>query len=96
MPAVTTAAIAKMIAAFNPAEGRSIIVPTYQGKRGNPVLFARSYYAEIAAVHGDVGAKPVIADHDDEVYEIEMEDASVLADADTPAAFAALEAQIKQ
>jgi molybdenum cofactor cytidylyltransferase len=95
MPAVGPAAIAKMIAAFDPAEGRAIIVPTYQGKRGNPVLFARTYFPEIAAVHGDVGAKPVITEHDDEVYEIEMEDASVLADADTPAAFAALEAQIK-
>jgi molybdenum cofactor cytidylyltransferase len=95
MPAVPAAAVAKMVAAFNPAEGRAIIVPAYQGKRGNPVLFARAYFSEIAAVHGDVGAKPVIAEHDDEVYEIEMEDASVLADADTPAAFAALEAQIK-
>ena len=95
MPAVGSAAIAQMIAAFNPAEGRAIVVPTYQGKRGNPVLFARSYFPEIAAVHGDVGARPVIAEHDDEVYEIEMQDASVLADADTPAAFAALEAQIK-
>jgi molybdenum cofactor cytidylyltransferase len=96
MPAVSGAAIAKMVAAFNPAEGRAIIVPAYQGKRGNPVLFARAYFQEIAAVHGDIGARPVIAEHDDEVYEIEMEDASVLADADTPAAFAALEAQIKQ
>ncbi|MBI1211213.1 MAG: NTP transferase domain-containing protein [Alphaproteobacteria bacterium] len=95
MPAVTGASINQMIAAFNPAEGRAIIVPAYQGKRGNPVLFARTYFAEIAAVHGDVGAKPVIAEHDDEVYEIEAADASVLADADTPAAFAALETQIK-
>ena len=95
MPAVGAAALARLIAAFDPAESRAIIVPTYQGKRGNPVLFARAYFADVAAAHGDGGAKPVIAEHDDVVCEVEMEDASVLADADTPAAFAALEAQIK-
>ena len=47
MPAVTAAAIDKLIAAFNPAEGRAIIVPTYQGKRGNPVLFARGFIDEM-------------------------------------------------
>ena len=95
MPAVSAAAMAKLIAALNPAEGRGIVVPTYQGKRGNPVLFARDYFGEAAAARGDGGAKHVIAEHEDVVCEVEMDDASVLADADTPAAFAALEAQIK-
>ncbi len=95
MPAVGGAAIARLASAFNPAEGRAIIVPTYQGKRGNPVLFARSLFPEAAATHGDGGAKHAIGEHEDVVCEVEMEDASVLADADTPAAFAALEAQIK-
>jgi molybdenum cofactor cytidylyltransferase len=95
MPAVPAAAMAKLVAALNPGEGRAIVVPTYQGKRGNPVLFARALLPEAAAVHGDSGAKHIIAEHEDVVCEVEMDDASVLADADTPAAFAALEAQIR-
>lgn len=95
MPAVTGAAIGKLVAAFNPTEGRSIIVPTYQGKRGNPVLFARAYLDEMRRADGDQGARALLSEHDDAVYEVEMEDAGVLADADTPAAFAALEADFK-
>ena len=95
MPAVTGKAIAKLVAAFNPTEGRAIIVPTYQGKRGNPVLFDSAYIDEMRTAEGDQGARALLSEHDDAVYEVEMEDAGVLADADTPAAFAALEADFK-
>ena len=94
MPAVTPGAIAKLIAAFNPTEGRAIVVPTFQGKRGNPVLFARAYVDEMMQATGDTGARALLSAHEDAVYEVET-DAGVLADADTPAAFAALEADLK-
>jgi molybdenum cofactor cytidylyltransferase len=92
MPAVTAQDINRMIAAFDPDERRAIIVPVYKGKRGNPVLFARSYFAEMLAATGDTGAKAVIHANPDAVFEVEMESAAVLADADTPAAFEALKA----
>jgi len=95
MPAVTAADIAKLIAAFNPTEGRAIIVPTHQGKRGNPVLFAQGFIDEMREAQGDAGARAVLSAHADAVYEVEMQDAGILADADTPAAFAAIEAQFK-
>ncbi len=95
MPAVTATAIAKLIAAFNPTEGRAIVAPTYQGKRGNPVLFARGFIDEMRHAEGDTGARALLSAHADAVYEVEMEDAGVLADADTPAAFAAIEAEFK-
>jgi molybdenum cofactor cytidylyltransferase len=95
MPAVTAAAIDKLIAALNPTEGRAIVVPTYQGKRGNPVLFAAGFIDEMREAHGDAGARALLSAHADAVYEVEMADAGVLADADTPAAFAAIEAEFK-
>lgn len=95
MPAVTTHDIGKLIAAFNPTEGRAIIVPTHQGKRGNPVLFAQGFIDEMREAQGDAGARAVLSAHADAVYEVEMQDAGILADADTPAAFAAIEAQFK-
>ncbi len=94
MPAVTSAAIGQLVAAFNPVEGRAIIVPTYQGKRGNPVLFARAFVDEMRAAEGDAGARALLSQHADAVYEVET-DAGVLADADTPAAFAALKADLE-
>lgn len=94
MPAVTSAAIGQLIAAFNPTEGRAIVVPIYQGKRGNPVLFAHSFVDEMRTAEGDVGARALLSAHADAVYEVET-DAGVLADADTPAAFAALKAEFE-
>src|SRR6202012_3128502 len=39
MPLVTPNEIGQLVNAFNPVEGRSIIVPTRRGKRGNPTLW---------------------------------------------------------
>ena len=57
MPLVTGRDLDRLIAAFNPLEGRAIIVPTRHGKRGNPVLWARRFFAEMAELAGDVGAQ---------------------------------------
>lgn len=90
MPRVSTGIIDRMIAAFDPVEGRSIVVPTRRGKRGNPVLFAKRFFEEMAGVSGDVGARHLIGNHEDLVVEIEVEDESVLTDVDTPDALATI------
>ena len=90
MPKVGAAILDRMIAAFDPVEGRAIVVPTRRGKRGNPVLFARRFFEEMGAVSGDVGARHIIGEHDEVVAEVEVEDEAVLLDVDTPAALAAL------
>lgn len=92
MPKVSAAVIDRLIAAFDPVEGRAIVVPTRRGKRGNPVLFGRRFFEEMGLVSGDVGARHIIGEHDELVVEVEVEDESVLTDIDTPAALAALTA----
>ena len=89
MPAVTTEHINQVIAGFNPVEGRSICVPTTRGKRGNPVLWGRDYFAEIAALSGDVGARHLIGAHAEAVCEVALEDDSIFVDVDTPEALQA-------
>jgi len=89
MPDVTTAHIERLIEAFAPDEGRDICVPTFNGKRGNPVLWARRYVDEMAHVAGDVGARHLIGEHADAVSEVAMPDGGVLLDLDTPEALAA-------
>jgi len=79
----------KLIAAFNPAEGRAICVATRNGKRGNPVLFTRRFFAEIEAIEGDVGARGLIGAYPELVCEVEAEDDAPLIDIDTPEALAA-------
>ena len=90
MPLVGPAHLDKLIAAFNPVEGRLICVPTHDGKRGNPVLWARRFFAEMAGLSGDVGARGLLERHADAICEVAMSDAGVLLDVDTPAALDAL------
>jgi molybdenum cofactor cytidylyltransferase len=80
-----------MVAAFSPADGRSICIAVHEQRRGNPVLWARRFFPEIEALSGDVGAKDLIVTHEDVVCDIEA-DGAVLRDIDTPDALAALRA----
>ncbi|WP_086466559.1 NTP transferase domain-containing protein [Oceanibaculum nanhaiense] len=84
MPRISPAMIDRLIAAFDPVEGREICVPTYKGKRGNPVLWGKRFLPEMAALAGDVGAKHLIGEHADLVVEVEMDEDGVLIDIDTP------------
>jgi len=84
MPAVTTAHIDWLIAGFDPSADRAIGVPMHNGKRGNPVLWARRFFAEMQGVSGDVGAKALIGANESLVYEVEFDDTGVLTDLDTP------------
>jgi molybdenum cofactor cytidylyltransferase len=95
MPLVTGRDLDRLIAGFNPLEGRAIIVPTRRGKRGNPVLWARRFFPEMAELAGDVGAKHLIGEHAELVYEVEMDSDGVLVDIDTPDALAALRDKTK-
>ena len=92
MPLVKAQHLDKMIAGFNPVEGRAIVVLTSGGKRGNPVLWAARFFPAMKAVAGDVGAKHLIGEHADLVCEVPFEHSAVLVDIDTPQALAALRA----
>jgi molybdenum cofactor cytidylyltransferase len=89
MPGVTSSLLDRLIAAFNPVEGRSICVPTVRGKRGNPVLWARRFFEEIARLEGDSGAKHLIGEYGDLVCEVEMSGEGAITDIDTPEALEA-------
>jgi molybdenum cofactor cytidylyltransferase len=95
MPRVGAQDIAALVNAFNPVEGRSIIVPTWHGKRGNPVLLGRRFFAELRQIDGDAGARRLIAANPEAVAEVEMTGDGVLTDIDTPQALARLAATSK-
>ncbi|MFZ5789176.1 MAG: NTP transferase domain-containing protein [Pseudomonadota bacterium] len=90
MPRIAPGAIDRLIAAFNPTEGRAICVPTFNGKRGNPVLWAKRFFEEMAHLKGDVGARHLIGAYAEQVAEVAMPDDAVLTDVDTPQALEAL------
>lgn len=84
MPAISAHHINALIEGFAPQAGRAIGVPVHKGKRGNPVLWARRFFPAMTEVLGDVGARHLIGDHGELVYEVEFGDTAILTDLDTP------------
>ncbi len=83
MPRVQPQTVASLIGALKPEEGRTIALPRYRGKRGNPVLFARQHFGELMALEGDQGAKELLVAHAEAIIEVAVDDAGVLVDVDT-------------
>ena len=75
---------------WNPGRGRAVCVPTWEGRRGHPVLFASRFFPELRLLDGDVGARAVIEEHAGVVCQVPMDDRGVTVDVDTPEALAAL------
>lgn len=88
MPGIDAAAIDRLIAAFDPARGALVVVATAAGRRGNPVLWSRRFFPELATVTGDAGGRGLIARDPAAVVEVELGPAAAL-DVDTPEALAA-------
>lgn len=90
MPRVRPAHIEALAGAFDPAGGRAICVPTWERRRGNPVLFARRFFPEMRLIEGDTGARALLEKHPETVCHVPMPDRGVTLDVDTPEALAAL------
>lgn len=95
MPLIAGRDVERLIAAFNPLEGRAIVVPTRHGQRGNPILWSRQFFAEMMALSGDQGARRLIEEHADLVAEVEMDSDAIFIDIDTPEALAELRERVK-
>ncbi len=65
--------------------GASLVMPSYRGQRGHPVGFHNKHYEALARLHGDQGARSIIADQTDSSTIVPVDDAGILYDIDTPA-----------
>jgi molybdenum cofactor cytidylyltransferase len=96
MPQVDAALIDRLIAAFDPERGALVVVPTIEGKRGNPVVWSRRFFSALATLDGDVGARHLIANYPEAVSEVAFSDRAALVDVDTPEAFDALKSEMER
>ena len=96
MPQVTSALIDRLIAAFDPERNALVVLPTFSGKRGNPVLWSRRFFPELIALEGDVGARHLIGAYPEVVTEVPVENAAAMVDIDTPDALRAAKAEMER
>jgi molybdenum cofactor cytidylyltransferase len=96
MPQVSSDLIDQLIAAFDPEKGALVVVPTLDGKRGNPVLWSRRFFPDLMTIDGDVGARHFIAGYAEAVTEVPVTGDAAFLDVDTAETLAAAKANIKK
>jgi molybdenum cofactor cytidylyltransferase len=95
MPQVTAPLIDKLTAAFDPEKGALVVIPVIDGKRGNPVVWARRFFPELMAIDGDIGARHLIGRYPEAVAEVALTDTAALVDVDTPDALVKVKAELE-
>jgi molybdenum cofactor cytidylyltransferase len=90
MPLVTGALVDALIRAFDAQPGADAVVPLLAGRRGNPVLLARSMFAEAGRLTGDQGARGLLAQPHRRIIELPLAGDAASTDIDTPEELALL------
>ncbi|MDR6954998.1 molybdenum cofactor cytidylyltransferase [Ancylobacter sp. 3268] len=91
MPKVHAGLIDRLIAALDAAPGAIAAAPSSEGRRGNPVVWARRMFPALAALTGDVGARHLLAENAEAVVDVEVSDDAAFVDVDTMEELQALE-----
>ncbi len=68
-----------------------IVIPTYKGSRGNPVLLDRSVFPEVMALSGDIGCRAIFGSHPEGIVKVEVDDVGILLDIDNKADYERLQ-----
>jgi molybdenum cofactor cytidylyltransferase len=81
--AVSVETVSQILEIFRAHPSR-VVIPTFQSRRGHPVVFPASLLPEIKKAPSDVGARAVVRAHPDDILEVPTDDAGVLLNIDTP------------
>jgi molybdenum cofactor cytidylyltransferase len=95
MPQVDSALIDKLIAAFDPERSALVVVPSIDGRRGNPVIWSRRFFSDLMAIDGDIGARHLIGQYAEAVVEVAVAGDAALTDVDTPEALSIVKAELE-
>jgi len=79
-----TAGLVAALAGAHRATGRGLVVPTYRGRRGHPLLVAMRYREEVLRGYDDVGLRGLLRAHPQDVGEVETGVPGVVEDMDVP------------
>jgi molybdenum cofactor cytidylyltransferase len=96
MPQVDAGLIDKLVAAFDPERGALVVVPTFDGRRGNPVVWSRRFFHDLMSIQGDIGARHLIGSYAEAVVEVAVDGEAALTDVDTPESFSSVKAEIER
>jgi molybdenum cofactor cytidylyltransferase len=81
LPQLTPAVLQAVIQRYQQT-GAPLVWPEFNGKRGNPVLFDRTLFAELMTVQGDTGGRPILQAHQAQAERVDVTEAGILYDID--------------
>lgn len=81
-PLVQPATMDALLAAF--WQGAALAAPVYEGRRGNPVLIARRYFAELLALPETAAPRDVLRRYPEALRLLPVDDEGVVQDLDRP------------
>lgn len=91
MPLVASDTFDRLIAMFErDPDAVEAVIPTFEGRQGNPVLIGRALFAALEGLSGDEGARKLLASAGRALAFCAVEDRGIEIDVDTRAALAAL------
>ncbi len=82
-PRIQPKVVGQVMTAYAEGKGK-IIAPSYQKRRGHPILIDRRFWPEILALPDDGAPRDVINAHADQIGYVNVDSDSVLRDVDTP------------
>lgn len=82
-PYVDSPTIDRLIDAFS-SNKKGIAIPTHNGQRGHPLIFAKKYQALLYALSGDIGGREIIKQNPEDVLEVPVDCEGIVIDIDTP------------
>ena len=89
-PLISAQLVSLLIETFERGKNK-IVIPTYHGKRGHPVIFPSALYEELLAVREDapenIGARAVVRAHAADVVEIPVNEEGVVINLNDPETF---------
>jgi molybdenum cofactor cytidylyltransferase len=85
-PAVAAETVRRIVATFQQS-GAPVVIPTYQGRRGHPVLIARQVFGELLGLGCDAGADSVVRRYRPATQFVAVEDEGIVMDVDDPESY---------
>ncbi len=82
-PLISAALVGQLIRQFYES-GKLIIIPTYNSKRGHPIILSSALYGELLEAPPEVGARAVVWNHRDDVLEMPTEEQGVVLNLNDP------------
>lgn len=95
-PLLTVTDIDRLIEAFRSRERGAIVVPTYQGQRGNPILLDGGYRDRLVSGGHNLGCRKLIERNPHDVVTVAFEHDHVVVDMDTPEAYRTVKTRLEQ